>query len=195
MHQYHYGKKFYLDKKKGYWISTTSPRVRAHVWVWKYHNGDIPADHHVHHIDHDKSNNDINNLTIMLRKNHLSYHNSLEENRKRAAEHCEKIRHLTKKWHRSEEGKRWHTQHGHDVWKKRKPFQKICCECNTQYTTKTFHQLFCSNSCKSKNRRRLKLDFIERTCLNCKKIFNVNKYSKSKTCGRKCGNIFKTKIN
>ena len=36
---------------------------RLHVAVWKYHNGDIPKGYHIHHIDEDRTNNQIENLT------------------------------------------------------------------------------------------------------------------------------------
>ena len=73
-HQYHFGKKFYLDNKTGYWISTSKKKIRAHVWVWKSHNGEIPTGFHIHHLDGNKSNNSIENLQCIHAKEHLQIH-------------------------------------------------------------------------------------------------------------------------
>jgi len=153
-HQFHYNKKFYQDKKSGYWISTTSPRIRAHVWVWKYHNGEIEKGHHIHHIDGDKSNNHISNLESISVKNHFAKHDS-EERRKKNLIFIAKIRPLTKKWHASEEGHKWHKQHGLKTWEERKPFKINCLFCGLEVITKTYHQKYCHQNCKAKHARRL----------------------------------------
>ena len=68
-HQEHFGRKFYLDKSTGYWISTDyskqRPRVRAHQWVWINHYSIIPKGYHIHHRNDDKSDNRIENLRIL----------------------------------------------------------------------------------------------------------------------------------
>lgn len=191
-YQFHFGKKFYKDKKAGYWISTQVPKIRAHVWVWEYYNGKCPKGFHVHHKDEDKSNNDVSNLQIMEASKHLALHWTPEK-RKKAVLHAEKIRPLSKQWHKSEEGREWHRQHGIKCWNEREAKEKICCECKHKFATKTFHQEFCSNKCKSAWRRKSKVDDIEIICLVCGIAFKRNKYGKTRMCGRKCGGIFKSK--
>ncbi|MFP3859245.1 MAG: HNH endonuclease signature motif containing protein [Bacteroidales bacterium] len=191
-HQYHYGKKFYQDKKTGYWISSACPKIRAHVFVWIYHHGEIEKGYHIHHIDGNKSNNSIENLQKILAKEHLSLHFT-EEKKERARKWADKIRPQTKKWHRSEEGRQWHTLHGKKCWKNRKKIKKVCEECTIEFTTKTYHQEFCSNKCKSRNRRKSGVDNIALNCKVCDKVFYRNKYGRSITCGRKCGGILKSK--
>lgn len=187
-HQIHCGKKFYQDKKTGYWISTTCPKIRAHVWVWKHHHNLVPKGWHVHHKDGDKSNNEIKNLTIMSVSAHVTHHlDEHPERRSRAKEMADKYRHLTKEWHASKEGIEWHRAHGLMTWVKRKSFKIICKVCGSETETKTYHQEFCSNSCKSKWRRKNKLDEITKTCPICQKEYQSSKYSRSKTCGRICG--------
>ena len=39
---------------------------RLHRTVWEFHNGTIPKGYHVHHKDGNRSNNAIENLTLML---------------------------------------------------------------------------------------------------------------------------------
>lgn len=185
-YQYHFGKKFYLDKKRGYWISTTSPRVRAHVWVWKQTIGQIPKGFHIHHKDENKSNNSIENLQMLFSYEHLSMHSKSEKNRQRASKWCDQIRPLTKEWHRSHEGREWHKKHGIDGWLKREEITKICQICSNEFKTKTYHQIFCSGVCKSRWRRKLGIDDIEISCNFCHTIFKRNKYAKSKFCSRRC---------
>lgn len=187
-HQFHYGKKFYQDQKTGYWISTTLPKIRAHVWVWKYNHGEICKGMQVHHIDEDKSNNEIHNLEILTAKEHVSKHFSEERSAKNKI-HIENIRPLTKEWHASPEGIEWHRVHGSKTWEERIPFQVECKQCSKTSETKTYHQYFCSNACKSAWRRKDGIDNEERQCSICHIKFMVNKYGRQRTCGRKCGRV------
>jgi len=191
-HQIHYDKKFYQDKKTGYWISTTSPRIRAHVWVWKYHWQIVPHGYHVHHINEDRSDNRIDNLELIHKSRHMSHHMSTEERKEFSRKQAEKIRPLTKAWHASEEGREWHRKHGIECWKNKKEFEISCKQCNAKAITKTYHQEFCSNACKSKWRRDNHIDDVEKLCPMCNQTYKTNKYSRSKTCGSACGRLFKS---
>lgn len=42
--------------------------------VWKKHNGEIPNGMVIHHIDHDKLNDSIDNLAMMTKAEHLAEH-------------------------------------------------------------------------------------------------------------------------
>ena len=55
---------------------------RLHREVWTYHNGDIPKGYHVHHIDHNRSNNSIDNLNLIKGTEHLHQH--MEEPERKA---------------------------------------------------------------------------------------------------------------
>ena len=55
------GIKFTKDDKTGYYLNS-SIRKRLHRYVWELHYGEIPEGYHIHHIDFDKSNNDISNF-------------------------------------------------------------------------------------------------------------------------------------
>lgn len=153
-HQFHFNKKFYQDKKTGYWISTTSPRIRAHVWVWKYCYGIIKKGFHIHHMDGNKSNNDISNLKCINVKEHLKEHDS-DQRRAKNLIHINSIRCKTKEWHASEEGLKWHKEHGLKTWQERKSFNINCLMCGSEVETKTYHQKFCHQNCKAKYGRRL----------------------------------------
>jgi hypothetical protein len=114
-HQEHFGKKFYKDKKTGYWISTTAPRMRAHQWVWFSHHGKPPKKCHIHHKDENKSNNQIENLELVFGKQHVSHHMIKmmrdPQQKEKAKARCDKIRPMTIAWHKSEEGRAWHKYH------------------------------------------------------------------------------------
>ena len=49
-------------------------RDRLHRAVYKNHFGEIPDGLDVHHIDGDKANNDISNLELLSRSDHLRHH-------------------------------------------------------------------------------------------------------------------------
>lgn len=154
-HQFHFGKKFYIDKKTGYWISTTEPRIRAHVWVWINTKGEIEKFHHIHHKDGNKSNNDVGNLDKILDKDHYKLHLT-DEKREWSRQWANEIRPLTKEWHRSEEGRKWHVEHGIKTWKERKEFEIECLFCKKKLMTKTYHQKYCHQNCKAKYARRVR---------------------------------------
>jgi hypothetical protein len=198
-HQIHFGKKFYLDKNTGYWICTNKKKIRAHRWVWINHYGEIEKGFHIHHKDGDKSNNSIENLEKISAFDHLSLHASLPENVERSRKWCNEIRPLTKEWHKSVEGKKWHKEHslknnfGNPI-----PTCYKCQQCGKDYQSKLIAKgrtRFCSNACKSTCRRLSGIDNIEKKCPICNKNYIQNKYAKAKTCGKICGKIFQSQIS
>ncbi len=189
-HQEHFGRLFYKDHKTGYWISTDYPRIRAHRWVWENYFGKIPKKLHIHHKDFDKSNNLIENLTIMSCSDHIKLHFDSDNDRMRKQRiHISNVRPLTKKWHASVEGRTWHKLHAlkgkFGNWEAK---EYNCEECGNVYQSKKrSNSKFCSNACKSKWRRKQGIDNIEKTCPVCNNTYITNRYSRSKTCSRICG--------
>jgi hypothetical protein len=186
-HQEHFGRKFYQDKKTGYWISTDSPRVRAHRWVWSHFHGEIPKICHIHHRNEDKSDNSIENLEMLTFAEHAKKHMS-DERSKLAAERMNELRPLTKEWHASDEGKAWHRYHAEkNKFGKWEPRTLKCEVCSKKYeTTKKSNSHFCSNACRSKWRRDQGLDDVKRQCPTCNAPFEVNKYAKTIYCSKSC---------
>lgn len=68
-HKWFNGKKFTL-RNNGYYGRTTGDRGMMHRYVWQHYNGEIPEQHDVHHIDGDKTNNDISNLECLPKSEH-----------------------------------------------------------------------------------------------------------------------------
>jgi hypothetical protein len=67
--QYFNGVKYTL-RSTGYFCATTGRRKLLHRDVWEFYNGLIPDKYDVHHIDHDKSNNKIENLELLPKSEH-----------------------------------------------------------------------------------------------------------------------------
>lgn len=164
---------------------------RLHRAVWEYHNGEIPSGYHIHHKDEDRYNNDISNLELVYKSDHLSHHMSKEERKQASRESVKKAIAAAPEWHRSEEGKKWHSKHLKEILGKREDRTYTCDFCGKEFITKNIYSdksnRFCSNNCKSAFRRASGVDNEERTCLVCGKPFVVNKYSKILTCSRDCG--------
>lgn len=195
--QYFNGLKFTRDDKTGYYLNSTI-RMRMHRYVWEFYNGEIPAGYCVHHIDHDKSNNEINNLSLMKIGDHTSMHGY----ERAESSYDEMIRNLNEnarpkasEWHASEDGKLWHSKHGKEVAKSLVPKICKCKNCGKEYLNKRpWASKFCSNSCKSAFRRNSEVDNETRTCPVCGKTFSVNKYRKTVTCCRSCANKYRVAI-
>lgn len=65
------GIKFTL-RNHGYLAATTGDRQLMHRYVWEKHYGEIPPNHDIHHIDRNRTNNDISNLELYTKSEHAS---------------------------------------------------------------------------------------------------------------------------
>jgi hypothetical protein len=163
------GKRYYQNKA-GYFLDRRGEAMaRA---VWKHYRGPIPADHHVHHIDHDRGNNAIDNLELLERSVHIRNH---------APDAAE--------WHRSDEGRAWHVEHGRDSWKNAVEETFECTQCGKSYTghARARKRGFCSPYCQTKARILSGVDDEDRICIECGAWYRANRYSPVKTCSRSCG--------
>ena len=173
------GKRYYLC---GFYFQRDG--VRLHRVVWSAANGrEIPDGFHVHHKDHDRSNNHPDNLELVEGSDHLSMH-GLGHGRAPSQQAFD----AAAKWHRSESGKQWHFEHyrkyGHTMYKRA---DMECTVCGKTFNGCAYSSKFCSNACKTKGRVLSGVDNEDRDCVECGTTFVVNKYSKTKTCGKACG--------
>lgn len=194
-YQYFDGLKFTRDEKTGYYLNATI-RKRIHRYVWEYHNGEIPKGYEIHHIDYDKSNNDISNLQLLSQKEHQKLHGAelTEEQRQRLRDNlANTARPEAIKWHGSKEGRDWHKKHYEAMkhkWNIKQNFE--CLNCGKKYeSVAKNHSKFCSNACKSAYRRKMGFDDVERSCANCGEKFIINKYAKRKFCCLECAHKYR----
>lgn len=63
------GIKFTL-RNNGYYSRTDGDRGLMHRYVWEFYKSKIPAGYDIHHIDHNKENNKIENLELYTKAEH-----------------------------------------------------------------------------------------------------------------------------
>jgi hypothetical protein len=129
---------------------------RLHVEVWKHHNGTIKKGYHVHHVDGNTHNNNIENLNLIHGVLHLRFEGKkrFKENPEWAKDFHAKGIEKAKEWHKSDEGREWHKEHGKKCWINREKTKKNCTVCGKEYETpcpKT--SKFCHQNCKAKDLR------------------------------------------
>lgn len=96
---------------------------------------------------------------------------------------------MAKKWHGSDEGKQWHSNHLKNMWSDGELVEKKCEQCGNLFkvhTLKYSSTRFCSNACKSKYRRCSGIDNEIRVCPICGNKYECSRYSKKKTCSKEC---------
>ena len=192
--QYYNGVKFTQDEKTGYYLNSTL-RIRMHRFVWLCEKGDIPKGYDIHHIDHDKSNNDISNLALVTKKQHSKLHyEELSASEKQAVidNMNNNARPKAIEWHKSEEGRKWHSamvKQAYADGKLGKKSKFICEVCGKEFEVvyKPGHK-FCSGACSQKYLRAHQ-PIVTRTCVICGKEYQCKQNSLSKTCSKHCSNI------
>ena len=66
----------YTLRKCGYFGKTRGNRSYLHRDVWEASNGPIPDEFDIHHIDGDRTNNDLANLELISKAEHASRYGS-----------------------------------------------------------------------------------------------------------------------
>lgn len=163
---------------------------RLHEELWMHANGvsSIPAGHHIHHIDHNPSNNDPSNLQAIPASDHAAHHGEQPRSERQRDHWYGKCLPAAAKWHGTAQGIEWHRQHGAAAWEGREYRRESCEQCGSAYSTRQVQRTdrFCSNACKSAWRRAAGLDDEDRTCIQCGEVFRINRYSKTRCCSRSC---------
>ena len=72
------GEVFPAQVVSGYVVITLpdNSKVSAHHFLWRKHYGEIPNGMHVHHINSIRTDNRIQNLSLMSADDHLRYHHT-----------------------------------------------------------------------------------------------------------------------
>jgi len=170
-----FGRTWYrnVDTQPYYTVMIDGKYQRLHRAVWESHYGPIPKGLLVHHIDGDSLNNDIDNLELMTRAAHASYHHKDSE------EHREHMRKIAPKClvARAME------------FDNREAVTKTCAYCGKKWKTKSRKPStrFCSRKCFRKARDASGIDYEIRVCEHCGVEFQAYKYSKTRCCSCSCG--------
>ena len=190
-YKYYHNIKFTLDEKSGYYQNSTIHKS-LHRFVWEENNGVIPKGYEIHHIDFNKSNNNISNLIMLSKKEHLEIHSkSLTDQQRqfRRDNMNNVVRPKAIEWHKSDKGREWHKKHYQECLKDSKPkMKRVCVFCGSEFIGYS-NSNYCSNKCKSAQRRKSGKDKITVKCIICGNDFSTNKYRPAKTCSKSCANI------
>ena len=60
----------FTPRNHGYLARTDGDRKLMHRYVWEYYNGAIPAGYDIHHVNHDRQDNRIENLELYTKSEH-----------------------------------------------------------------------------------------------------------------------------
>lgn len=187
------GLTFTRDERTGYYLAARptfgGKRERLHVYVYRTRCGEIPDGYQVHHRDEDKANNEPGNLALMSGHEHLSWHGRHMSEERREALRRNLIEHAIPKaseWHRSPEGRAWHSKHAREIEYKTRRY--VCDQCGASFEGggRIEGNHFCSNRCRSAYRRMMGFDNIERACDRCGAVYQTNKYSPARYCCECC---------
>jgi hypothetical protein len=187
-HRKYFGKKFY-QQKDGYWANMMP--IHAHRWVWINHFGAIPQGMDIHHKDGDKGNNEIENLEMLSRSDHLKRHR--QEGRFDLDQRREQLKEA-RKWMKTEEGRKKQSEMAKESHKTRKLFDLKCDYCCVAFKSKQPWTKFCTPKCYMRNRRKLKCDLVTKNCLICNIEFITGKWAKHKFCSCSCSGKYSAKL-
>lgn len=182
---------FVRDDKTGYYLNSTT-HTRLHRAVYEYCNGSIPDGYHVHHVDHNRMNNEPENLIALSADDHRKLHGAEMSDERREQLRINMVLNVSPsaaEWHHSEAGRQWHAEH-YERMKDALHVRVLCvCEnCGKEFQGIPNTSRFCSNACKSAWRRKAGIDDVERICPLCGQPFITNKYSGAQVCSRSCAN-------
>lgn len=159
-----------------------------HRRIWVDNFGEIPEGSQIHHKDEDPGNNDISNLECLTPRQHRAKHKMWGGRRDENLKHMKVMNARASEWHKSEEGRAWHSTHGVKVWKQREPILKQCENCGVWFDdiTRRAARKCCSAKCKAALRRLSGVDNEARSCQQCKTIFVAEKHKKTRFCSKSC---------
>lgn len=200
--QWYDGKRFSrYEGNKYFWHKTPEKTsVSMHRYVWEHtHRDPIPEGYIIHHIDHNPANNWAGNLEMVENSKHCSEHMRKRYEEGTIAPFSDEAREKATEWHRSDEGRAWHVEHGREVAAKQKEctVDRTCAHCNETYTTlanASNRSKFCTPRCQSAFRRASGVDDVPIECARCGVTVGKNKHlvrrnqriNRLMYCGKSC---------
>ena len=176
-----------------------NPERLLHRRIWTEHNGEIPSDHHIHHINKNWRDNRIENLECISRIDHQRMHMierfQCPEFRKESLYQLNIAQEKAKVWHASPDGIKWHSENGKNMWNNRISKEFVCKICGKQFFSKNRGKVFCcSLKCTTKLRNQKGKIKFESACRYCGKLFKHNNLIgriKNKGCSYSCSVLIK----
>lgn len=111
------------------------------------------------------------------------------EYRKQNREQLDRAREAACKWHRSDEGREWHREHGKRTMSQRERFTLQCSECGNSFDAIWAGRAkYCSRACWQRAAYKGRYMDSERTCARCGEGFVANRYRATRYCSRLCAN-------
>lgn len=163
---------------------------RLHRIVWEFHHGPIPIGHHIHHRNHDRADNVIENLACLTAAGHIAEHMT-EERVEILRANFGHAQQAAREWHGSEAGHEWHKQQYEKIKDKlHAKVDHVCQVCGVGFHAHKKAK-FCSNRCTATDRRASGIDDEVRVCPQCNTKFTINKYRRARCCSRSCGQLYR----
>jgi len=147
----------YYKRADGYFAKAYPRTEFIHRAVWTAERGEIPAGFHVHHVNHDRSDNRIENLELKSASDHSRQHAKSNPwvGSDAALAALDRAKEAAKAWHASEAGREWHREHAKRTLGKREKQPAICSECGkTHLTMFPTRSKFCGERCKRRSYQR-----------------------------------------
>lgn len=158
-----------------------------HRQVYLDHHGPIPDGWHVHHQDHDPFNNAPDNLVVATNSEHLAHHMAGYVADDGQLAHLDRVRPLASEWHRSDDGRAWHREHGVRTWEGRPLVEHRCQLCGETFETRGKINAYCSARCRNWAFEHDPKYMVDATCAECDGPFQWHKHKRVKRfCGRDC---------
>lgn len=174
----------YCSKGQGYYRRTET----LHRTIWEDHHGEIPKEHHIHHIDGNTRNNAISNLECI----HLKEHHRIHFSSAKQIAHLHAVREKAHLWHKSKKGRRRLSKVSKAAWKTREAIPFVCSVCGIAgMTMNRAGTKYCSQKCRS--RAGYLAMFVKKKCLLCDSEYQTA-HGKTRTCSPLCASRLTAKV-
>ena len=159
----------FTRNKNGYYTAVMS----AHRFVWMLAHGEIPEGHHIHHRNHDRSDNQLSNLECISSTDHARHHYH-----KRTGLRASQLR-----WCQSDEGRKTLSENMRKLRADAVERTFTCRHCGDSFKTKHPQQRFCSKKCQEERNWKVK------PCEICGTDFRYKRHKtrQCRTCSYRCG--------
>ena len=167
-----------------------------HREIWKSHHGPIPKGMHIHHKDGNPLNNSIDNLACVTEQEHSELHREDISKRLKGKRLPEKALAKAAEWHKSDEGRNWHSQHAKKVADGIEPKECTCKLCGVTFLSKHPHKAtYCGSKCRQRQYaidNGTQLRFHDLQCKECGNGFRSKKRC-AKFCTSRCKQRFRNR--